>query len=166
MKFLGIAAAVAALSGCATTIVPTVNLVAKYDEQQAITLLKDGTNTIKGNAFMRQRGGGVVTCAGSPVFLVPATDYATERVTVLYGNATGGVSIRNALFNPDYPSYAKNAKRTICDSSGNFQFDKVADGSFFAGTHVTWTAGTVQGGGMMSRAVVKDGQTISLVMAN
>ncbi len=67
------------LAGCATTPT-TVNLVYAFDVGKAKALLVKGPNTIKGSALMRQRNGGVVTCAGYKAYLVPYTEYAAERM--------------------------------------------------------------------------------------
>ena len=37
--------------------------------------LAEGAATIEGSGFLRQRGGDVVSCAGSPVWLAPDTPY-------------------------------------------------------------------------------------------
>lgn len=165
MKFLVSVAAVALLSGCATTR-PTVSIESPFDAAQARLLSQDGPNTIRGNGFLRQRGGGVVTCAGSEVVLVPATYYARERIAYLYG--TGGINSRrlNPIFVPDPPEYRTSTKKTRCDAQGNFTFDRVADGDFFVTTGVHWQAGgTNQGGPIMSRARVSGGESINLVVS-
>lgn len=159
---------VLAIAGCATAPQrPAFVISTPFNEEEAGDLLKPGTNTIKGNAFMRQRGGGVVTCAGSEVRLVPATAYARHRMVAIYGTTEGGSSNQPVML-PEAPSaYFTNTRAARCDSSGNFLFDKVADGDFFVTTTVSWTVGNSrQGGNMMARAIVRGGETRSLVMAN
>lgn len=116
---------------------------------------------------MRQQGGGIVTCAGQPVYLVPATPYATERIRVLYGNTERGFNPgRRQQFSPDPPEYRQFVKSARCDAQGNFTFDRVADGEFYINTSVMWqVAQTQQGGQLMQSVKLKGGQSVSLVIA-
>lgn len=172
MRSTGIVAiAVIVLSGCATVapapepdLRPLVVIDVPFDVEQAERSLLPGSNTIRGNAFMRQQGGGVVTCAGSEVVLVPATAYATARVRAVFG--TSSVAQRPTRFTPDYAVYEKLTRRTRCDAQGNFVFDGVADGDFYAITMVSWVvAGRQQGGALLQRVAVEGGRVASLVIA-
>jgi hypothetical protein len=170
MRLLLITGAIAALTACAIpgASVPPYSVQAPFDATVARAMLSDGPNTIKGNAFMRQQGGGVVTCAGQVVYLVPATAYAAERVQALYGNVERGVNAgrRNFRFSPEPADYLSLVRTSRCDSQGNFVFERVADGDFFVNTLVSWQVGNAaQGGQLMHRAAVKAGQTVSLVMS-
>ena len=158
------------LSGCATPDqLPTHQLGVNFDAASASQQLMPGTNTVKGNAFMRQQGGGVVTCAGSPAYLVPATDYANARFLALYGNVDdtkSRASTKRFRFQPDAPEYIKLTKQATCDSQGNFIFEHVADGAFYVTTTVRWQAGnSSQGGNMAIKVIVKNGQTAAVVLA-
>jgi hypothetical protein len=131
--------------------------------------MEPGGNIVKGNGFMRQQGGGVVTCAGSTVTLVPATAYADERAAALYGivnerrASTSNVMLR---FEPDYPAYKTLVKQTMCDAQGNFTFERVADGTFYVTTFVNWKVGASQQGAALAiRVVVAGGQTTSVVIS-
>ena len=156
-------------AGCANiqTAMPTYTVQAPFDRAQAALLLQNGTGTIKGNAFLRQNGGGVVTCAGSTVTLIPATEYAKERISRIYGNSQSGVVYQmNFKFSSDEPEYLVLNKTTKCDSQGNFEFDNVASGEFFVSTMVSWTVGySQQGGVLMHRYSIAPGQTVSHVLA-
>jgi hypothetical protein len=162
------ACAVLIASGCAIQqpARPIFPISAQFDFAEAKRLMSDGRNTIRGNAFLRQRGGGVVTCAGSPVFLVPATAYARERIERIYGERTI-TTLSNPIFEPDPSEYRATTKNTKCDAQGNFVFERVADGEFFVTTQVLWEiAHTVQGGAVMQRVIVKDGQVVNIVIAS
>src|SRR6185295_686938 len=84
--------------GCATTQVKTVQLTSRFDEQEMKARLRPGKARISGNAFVRQNGGGVVTCAGSQVSLIPKTDYSAERIRAIYGNEDSGFYSANDMF--------------------------------------------------------------------
>jgi hypothetical protein len=156
------------ITGCVQPQAPiTVTLNSTFNEEEAKNLLKDGTNTIQGNAFMRQLGGGVVTCAGNEVFLTPVTAYATERIVAIYGNSEMGFSQRHIQFIPDIKAYKDLAKKTQCNSQGNFKFDKVTDGTFYVVTSIRWqVANSIQGGVLMKKVSVKNGEVQDIIMAN
>ena len=143
-----------------------VELNTKFDVEQAEALLKDGKNTISGNAFLRKAGGGVVTCAGSEVYLVPATQYAEDRINIIYGNTNSGLSNKQVVFVPYVAEYRKLEKQTLCDSQGNFSFENTADGEFFVVTGVSWMADryTPQGGSLMKKVKVSGGETKKIVV--
>ena len=158
------------LAGCATpqgSPLPTLEITAPFDAAAAKLLLADGTNIVKGNAFMRQQGGGVVTCAGQTVHLIPATPYASQRAMALYNSTERGMNSRRKFrFIPDPPEYYTTVRTSRCDSQGNFVFERVADGDFYVNTRVAWqVASTQQGGQLMHRVSVRGGQTVSLVIA-
>ena len=111
----------AMLSGC---VPPKFRPTALFDTEKANLLLADGQNSIRGSALMRQIGGGVVTCAGREVRLVPATSYADEWMQALYG---GGEHGYNPAFGGkaftltddyDVQQYLQLTKKTICDAQG------------------------------------------------
>ena len=110
-----------------------VSIQAPFDEVQAQDSLKPGNGRIEGSAFMRQQGGGVVTCAGSRVHLIPDRQYARERLAHIYGSAHlyGSSEVTQFQnkgvfgFQPDPPSYKTLQRTTTCDAQGNFVFDKV-----------------------------------------
>lgn len=142
-----------------------------FNAIQASELLKPGTNTIKGGAFMRQIGGGVVTCAGETVNLIPVTSYATARMKAIYDTDgsdgfTGINQTRMMTFTPDVEGYQFLTRKTRCDAQGNFVFDKVATGSFFVTTTVRWSVGNSgQGSVLMQRATVTNDESINLIIA-
>lgn len=156
------------ITGCVQPQAPiTVTLNSTFNEEEAKSLLIDGTNTIQGNAFMRQSGGGIVTCAGNEVSLVPITAYATERIVALYGNSEMGISQRKLLFMPNSEAYKNLVKNVKCNSQGNFKFEKVADGTFYVTASVLWQIGnTIQGGALMKKVSVKNGEIQDIIMAN
>lgn len=136
-----------------------------YDKTLAARLLANGPNTVTGSASVRQRNGTVVTCAGQPAFLVPATDYARIRVRALYGSDERGASLdgRSYRFDPDPPEYSKLVRQAQCDANGRFRFDRVASGSFFLTAVVRWQEGERRAGGsLMQQVTTGGGRTVDL----
>ncbi len=166
-KYL-IAFIVTMLTGCTSLSPPPVSILSRFDADQARGMLKEGTNTIKGSCRIQQRGSGVVTCAGRQVNLLPATDYAIEKMRFLYGSKERGFlpkDVNPPVFAQDPPEYKKLSVTTTCDAKGYFKFEKVADGSFFVVMEVSWQVdGFPQGGSLMQRVEVSGGQTREIVL--
>ena len=159
----------AVIAGCAVPqpAPPAPHVItAPFDAAEARALMAPGVNQIKGNGFLRQQGGGVVTCAGEPVYLVPATAYAAERMRVIYGSEAGGLGMEGrGPFPPNVQEYLDPQRDTQCDAQGWFTFDQVADGRFFVITLVRWKVGnSPQGGYLMRPVTVSGGQMKSLVV--
>lgn len=171
MRISTVAALVFAVvaGGCATTPATIVTL-GPFDRAQAAAMLEPGTNTIRGSALIRQQGGGVVTCAGRDIALVPATQYAQQRITALYGQAQQGYypawPARGVKFANEAPEYQQLTRATVCDAQGFFKFERVADGDFFVVTAVTWQARqyVVEGGALMQRVRVAGGEMREIVL--
>ena len=144
-----------AVAGCTLphpTVIPTLT---PYDPIAASRIHEEGPNEIRGQAFLRQRGGGVVTCASSEVTLIPSTSYALERISNIYGVTTRAAQAYRVADEPD-PGYLRDIRTTTCDAQGNFSFSGVADGYYFVTTRVVWEVPSgygymsTQGGSVMA----------------
>lgn len=165
-KILSAALLVGLLSGCATP--EAINLTANFNSQEAEALIKPGVNILSGSALIRQNGGGVVTCAGLPIMLIPKTAYATQRVMAIYGNSQRGYSPvdHQVKFTPDLPEYLQLSRQAVCDAQGHFEFGDVADGNFFVISTILWqAANSAQGGGLMQAVSVRGGENKQLVLS-
>lgn len=167
-KSLILAALLATLSGCATHQYTPKE---KFDAVATKELLKNGSNSIKGSALIRQGGGGVVTCAGQEVGLAPATPYQQERMFAIYGNFYSGYNPafggRQVEFQGEDPEYKYLIKKTTCDAQGFFKFEKIADGDFYVVSVILWKVNPYfyEGGSLMQRITVKGGETKEIVLA-
>lgn len=167
IKLIAISASLI-ISGCVT--VKEVALQNEFNLSEAAYINKDGKNNITGNAFMRQRGGDVVTCAGSDVTLIPATKYAKERMLKMYGSESGGAITSNdtsfVKFKESPEQYLAMTKKTKCDSNGNFEFNNLADGEYYISTKVIWSAGYADQGGFLAHKVtLRNGKTEKIIMS-
>lgn len=158
MKHFGLVAVAVFLAGCASPPMQSTF----YADEVAFIHERD-TNTLTGNAFLRQKGGDVVSCAGSEVRLVPRGAYATERMEKLYDTAsTKGFNESPFLWRRKLQAvedYWYAQRSTTCDIDGRFEFKNVAAGSYFVVTSVSWTTyqvgevftiPTPQGGDLMA----------------
>lgn len=161
------------LAGCAVPPKPPISLQNTFDVEQAKALLLKGTNTVKGSALIRQRNGGVVTCAGYTVWLTPYTAYAAERIKHFYGNHSKGyVNFTDMpTFVTTHPQYFSLGKEAKCNAQGFFEFKDIADGDFFVTAEVSWQVpinqyrSEWQGGFLMQQVTVGGGEIKELVLA-
>jgi len=162
--------ALAVLVGCVQP--QGITLKESFNKAHAERLMRPGKNTINVNAFIRQAGGGVVTCAGEKVFLTPATELAQEIMTAVYGDVNGGYisyyAGQRIMFNNLAQDYIAARKEAICSSDGRVNFSNVASGEFYVSTKVTWEAakGVVEGGQLSKLVFVEGNETLDLVLSN
>jgi len=147
------------LSGCVA--VPTYSPVAAslipFDEAAHQSYEGVGTGSITGQAFLRQKGGGVVTCAGSPVIIVPGTAYFRRVMEAARSGAIGQID----------PAARALAKQTMCDAQGNFTATGLRGGDWLVTTSVQWSVGYAQqGGGLLKDVMVEDGKQAAVLLTD
>jgi hypothetical protein len=146
-----------------------VTLTSSFDPEAVRWAKETGTNEITGQAFLRQQGGGVVTCAGERVTLIPSSPYSTERIRAAYGNGPSGVArfmFGTRLPEPD-PGFTGTHRTATCDAQGSFSFSGLPDGDYYLVTRVMWTVGNriiPEGAGLMHEASLRDGQRANIIM--
>jgi hypothetical protein len=147
------------LVGCA--IPQPVSMQTSFDRKEHMPFIQAGTNTVRGQAFLRQQGGGVVTCAGIEVHLLPSTSYFREFMRHVRAGkkpqASGKVGAE----------FASIWKKAQCDAQGNFVFHDLANGTWFVATDVQWTVGySLQGGKLLKEVTVADGETVQVLLSD
>lgn len=164
-KTLACIATILALVGCGNR---SAVLRAPFDEQAAQKQLTAGVNSIRGSALIRQQGGGVVTCAGNQVVLMPVTARAREWATEVFESTSGGyrqAGGRGVVFDETDPFWRATREAT-CDAQGNFRFDGLPDGDFYVFTRITWRVGyNIQGGALMKSARLAGGVAHDVVLS-
>lgn len=145
---------------------PQVNVAAApFDAKEVAFIHQDGTNAVRGQAFLRQRGGGIVTCAGREVWLVPEGRHARDRIRAIYGT-TQRIARNVTDLGPADPEYRSHTRSTVCDAQGNFAFERLADGRYFVVSTVMWEVGGArQGGTVMAPVVLGNGEDKRLIIA-
>jgi hypothetical protein len=159
---------VAIVAGCATQ---PVKLTTRFNPAEAQYINGKGKAQIAGQLFRRRNDGIVVYGAGSEVRLTPATAYARERISDLYG--AGKVATSTIKFADENPEYRQFTRVVKANGEGRFLFTDVAPGTYFVTGPVTWCVSTqygcdTQGGSLMETAnitattekldIVMDGQ--------
>lgn len=146
----------------------TVSIESEFNPKEAAFINTQGKGRITGSAFLRQRGGGVVTAAGEEVWLIPATGYARERFSKIYqGRKMIPVLLSAKVENTD-PRYLQLQRKTRADAKGEFSFDNLGPGRYFIMTRVTWQVPNAiipEGGSLYEEVEVKDGQVLNVVLA-
>ena len=91
-------------------------------------MLGRGTEHNQRQRLISQRGGGVVTCAGNHVFLVPATASATTELRRVFGDDKGYVPRGgDAIIGGGKLVVAPQPNRQgICNAQGFFTFSKTS----------------------------------------
>jgi hypothetical protein len=127
-----------------------------------------GNNSIHGSALIRQLGGGVVTCAGLQVMLIPKNSYSSERMQAIYGSTERGFNPINraVTFTNEADGYNESIRKVLCDAQGNFIFENVKDGQYFVATAIAWAvAQSTEGGSLMQAVNIKGGEKQSIVLS-
>lgn len=122
-----------------------------------------GANTVTGQAFLRQRGGGVVTCAGNRVIMYPNTMYFLAK-----RNGAPEIEISNESSTME--------KSTQCDATGNFEFNNIQNGGWVIETTVGWDVPEInrigyyssnrQGGLMRKEITVRSNEKNRFIISN
>lgn len=136
----------------------------QYTEDMVAPYNISGKGSLNGQAFLRQQGGGVVTCAGEDVRVLP--DVAPTREGNR-GIAQG--DIVNYLSDGMRVSvkWPKAFRTGTCDADGRFSFSGLADGRWSVMTIVQWRVGyREQGGVLQSFFEVKNGSSIDLILTD
>lgn len=140
----------------------TIEMNEPFNSSEVSFVNRSGSAQITGQAFLRQRSGGVVTCAGNDVALIPAGAYAKEFITRAFGDVRGGRI--PAIMAPQVqhpPEFGALQRRTTCDAEGDFEFRDVANGDYYISTILLWEVpGQIipEGGALTELVQVRNGR--------
>ena len=161
------------LSACAATPHVFQNSYTEETLPQAVNI--EGDNTVSGSAFLRQNGGGVVSCAGNSVVLkrelyFPRSAYAREvNGLSSWVRSASEIDSRHTAFEYELRQLQNSMKRTTaCDVDGKFEFENLAPGTYSVCTRVYWVvADAGQGGNVQGSVTIPSGasgQKVSMVI--
>lgn len=167
------------ISGLETTNRPNDNIVltndstfltAIFDEALTRSFIGMGRNTITGFALERQRGGGIVTCAGRQIVLVPKTPFSTERIMKIFGSdslaSANTIDYYHITLSPTPEAYLSLVYETIGNANGEFTFLNVKDGTYYLIAEIIWFVNGVQGTAFMQRITVSGGETKRITLSS
>ena len=166
----GLSLALGLLLGCVTTPpMPHtfVNTYTPIPESFFESLEGEKIYTVKGSGFLRQRGGGTVSCAGSEVYVkavAPTSAYSDEYFKLR--KVDRDASIVDPNFIADQQKLNSFSENTFCDVSGNFEV-KLPVGRFKLSTNISWEVADTCGYGDYTYACMKTqggmrSQTVSI----
>lgn len=140
----------------------------QFNNQDYKSYLEPGTNTVTGQAFLTQNGGGVVTCAGQYVVMYPDSDYFNQRDADI---------AKGCHLNNESNDVSTLFKTSQCDAQGNFDFNKVPAGNYIISVNVSWNVSSVksignyvytdnqmQGGPLRKKVIIKDGEVNKFII--
>jgi hypothetical protein len=150
------------LHGCAVPQTKPIERVA-FPVAEYNSLNREGTGIVKGQAFLKTRGGDVKTAAGEEVLLNPVTSYSDQWYKVEY--------IENKLLTEPDPRCQNYVRKKMADSDGRFTFKNVPPGDYYLTTTVSWEApvgyqgALVRQGGLISRKItVVNNETLDIIL--
>ncbi|MEN9018068.1 MAG: hypothetical protein ABF331_06145 [Hellea sp.] len=150
--------------GCKATQPYIYNTIGSYNSDDVRWSKLAGDAKVFGSSFLRQSGGGVVSCAGTQVGLIPASSYADERISYLYGNLQKGYN-PNKSIDIANSSYINDMRITTCDVDGKFEFNNIPAGVYYLTTRIEWMVGyRKQGGALMQRLEITEGESKRIVL--
>lgn len=155
-----------AVAACAAAPAAPYLTKTTFDPSEVAWSAGPGRNTVEGQAFLRQRGGGVVTCAGASVQLIPDSAYARERFMFIYGTATQPAASSGRRIDAPNTAFVNTFRHQSCDAQGGFRFSEIPDGNYYVVTTVQWeVAGVRQGGNVMAPVSLAGGETRQIIVA-
>lgn len=157
---VAVAVAAGMLTGCAGAL---VQIKTRYNAEEHAAYAAKGANSVSGQAFLRQAGGGTVTCAGIAAVLFPDTPFFQETVDIASRGA------KPDLAGQSIPKQDRSPLRnTVCDAQGNFVMEEVPAGQWILVTEVRWMAGpySPQGGLLKKSVQVRDGATNRFILSD
>lgn len=159
------------LSGCVgdnylqRTKTEKIYLTTAFDPLDAAYILEKGTATITGSASLTDPNGETISCAGNNVYLVPVTEYSTERFHHLFGQNGNGFSsdeiIFHVRFKPDNPEFRKYMRVSTCNYIGEFIFENIPAGNYYLGTNIISEVegyNTIEGGALAKKISINNGE--------
>ena len=144
-----------------TPVQPVSRIPFPLEEYQALS--SSGTATVKGQAFLKARGGDVKFAAGSVVLLNPVTSYSLEWYEKSY--------LTDRPMGPADSRIWNFIRKQTANENGRFVFNNVPPGEYFVTTLITWEepAGfqgelRLHGGVITKRIAVHDGDNIDIIV--
>ncbi len=151
MRFICSVLIALSLFACQTTT-PPYQTLSVYNPEEVLWSKLDGDSSVSGSAFIRQNGGGIVSCAGFGVDLIPQSSYADERLSYLYSNLTKGFNATRSIDDAD-PRYHADARSTTCGVDGKFKFTNLPNGVYYLTTKAVWKVGNSHQGAYLFQKV-------------
>lgn len=138
-----------------------VEMQTNFDESENKPYMQLGGNGVKGQAFLSQQGGNILSCAGGDVLIVPATSFFREMIShVRAGNMP-------LILDKIPPSFRSIIKTTQCDAQGNFSAGELPSGKWFVWANVQWIGGFGgQAGDLVREVTLSNNETLQVLLTD
>ena len=105
------------------------------------TRYEDGnaTYSVVGSGFLRQQGGGTVTCGGNSVSatpVMPTSQYDNEYSRLSW--SVKSATIVDPQYTLDKARLAALKATSFCDVDGKFELNDMTPGTWYVSTKITW----------------------------
>jgi len=142
---------------------------ANYEHAEAVSMMRAGPNAMIGQVvFWETPSTGRVTCRGSGVTLLPATNYAKQWFPRHFGGS-GLVDRPTQLegLSPTVKGFLSLAKYSPCNDAGEFRFDHLKTGDYILHTSIEWPPGSKMTGQTFYAVVhVAEGRDTQVVVSS
>ena len=151
------------VSGCMESVQTVKRIPFPVEEYRELPKMGTGTATVRGQAFLKTRGGDVKYAAGNEILLFPVTSYSDQWYRVLLEFPT------KILDKTSDPRYSKYVTTMTGDGEGNFEFKNVPAGNYYLSTTILWEVPQRGGylwptGGTIGKKIsVEDGQELRVI---
>ena len=139
--------------GCATTPAVPHTFINSYEPipEEYFAQYEGSENAkykITGSGFLRQVGGGIVNCAGSPVNAEPVyPDNSYEREYNSLNYRVRGVTSVDPQYTADKARLKKLSRSSYCDVNGEFEINGLTPGVYKVSTEISWVIPKICGAG-------------------
>lgn len=143
-----------------------IELKSVFNSDEVKWVKNAGPFGVSGEAYLKLATGEYKGCAGFNIELLPASNYADERILATYGNTAQGqilMSQNPPKFTPDVKKYHEYLIKSTCDRENKFHFDGVPSGDYYLIAFVIWEVDSKpQGGGVMKKISVGKQQNMQV----
>lgn len=167
MKKMSLLLGLISLIGCVSNQEePPVKLKKTFLVNEVEFVKAVGNSTVEGSAFIKLEDGSLKGCSGFHVELLPASQYANERIYWNYKNNERGqilMSQKPPKFEPDVKEYHDYVIKTECDNNNTFEFSHVPAGDYYVIAFIIWgDKPDFHGGAVMQKLSVADSSTYNV----
>ncbi len=138
-------------------------ITAQFEPKDAMYIFTVGRGSIHGTAFVKTADGKRHAARRSKVTLVPATQYAEQRIEAIYRGRQGAGDVG------DVPAadgrYSYFTRKTTAVTKGAFSFIDISDGEYFVTTVVQWGRKKGQARALIKRVLVKNNAKVKVTLS-
>lgn len=133
----------ATLVGCANQQTRSTVQRIPFPANEYSQLAKEGSSTLRGQIFMKTRGGDIKFGAGQEIFLNPVTTYSNQWYEEIY--------LKGIPLSPMDDRQIAYVRTKVSDGNGRFEFKNIPAGEYYVSGVVTWESPTGYQGALQTQ---------------